>query len=385
MQKVVIINLNGRAYQLDEAAYDALRAYLDRAEAQLAANPDRAEIVSDLEQAIAEKCDRYLGPTKNVVTAPEIAQVIEEMGPVHDPAAAEKGTASEGTAEASQGPRPDPNAPRRLYRIREGALIAGICNGFAAYFNMDVTVVRVLAVVLAVLTSGGMILVYGILMFVLPEATTGEERAHAHGQPFNAQELIDRVKASVSFPPGSGPWFGNHGPDMAGRIHARRAYRAQRRAERRAARAHAHAAADGPVDYAGQVAAGFIMPVVSIISAALFVGLLLAIISLVTTGTLLDWTPPLGMPLWVQIVMLVIVYHMIAWPLHIVSHGPFRRWGGPAHGWLSVWSGILWTGFTLMFMWLAYQYFPGVKDFIDHFPDSLHRATDTLNVLIERP
>ena len=155
MQKVVIINLNGRAYQLDEAAYDALRAYLDRAEAQLASNPDKAEIVTDLEQAIAEKCDRYLGPTKNVVTSAEIAQVIQEMGPVHDPAAAEGGTAGESTAQASQAPRPDPNAPRRLYRIREGALIAGICNGLAAFLNADVTVVRVVCVVLAVLTSGG--------------------------------------------------------------------------------------------------------------------------------------------------------------------------------------------------------------------------------------
>ena len=91
------------------------------------------------------------------------------------------------------------------------------------------------------------------------------------------------------------------------------------------------------------------------------------------------------MPMWAQIVMLVILYHMIAWPLHIVSHGPFMHRRGAAHGWLSVWSGILWAGFTLMFMWLAYQYFPGVKEFIDHFPESLNRATDTLNVPVERP
>ena len=32
MQKVISINLNGNAYQLDESGYDALRAYLARAE-----------------------------------------------------------------------------------------------------------------------------------------------------------------------------------------------------------------------------------------------------------------------------------------------------------------------------------------------------------------
>src|SRR5262249_48718950 len=61
MQKVITINLNGNAYQLDEAGYEALVAYLDRAERQLRDNPDRAEILADLEQAIAEKCLRYLG------------------------------------------------------------------------------------------------------------------------------------------------------------------------------------------------------------------------------------------------------------------------------------------------------------------------------------
>src|SRR5262249_42716164 len=53
MQKVITINLNGNAYQLDERGYDAMRAYLEQAERQLAGNPDQAEILADLEQAIA--------------------------------------------------------------------------------------------------------------------------------------------------------------------------------------------------------------------------------------------------------------------------------------------------------------------------------------------
>jgi len=88
MQKVIIINLNGNAYQLDEDAYDALRGYLDNAAAQLASNPDKTEIVADLEQAIAEKCMRFLAPHKTVVTRLEIDQVLKEMGPVEGPAVA---------------------------------------------------------------------------------------------------------------------------------------------------------------------------------------------------------------------------------------------------------------------------------------------------------
>src|ERR671911_91066 len=88
MQKVININLNGNAFQLEEGGYDALREYLARAERELKDNPDRAEIMADLEQAIADKCQKYLGPRKTVVTASEIDAIVAEMGPV-DGAASE--------------------------------------------------------------------------------------------------------------------------------------------------------------------------------------------------------------------------------------------------------------------------------------------------------
>src|SRR6188472_2151795 len=77
MQKVISINLNGNAYQLDESGYEALREYLAGAERALAANPDGAEIMADLEQAIAEKCQRFLGSHKSVVTASEVDQIVK--------------------------------------------------------------------------------------------------------------------------------------------------------------------------------------------------------------------------------------------------------------------------------------------------------------------
>src|SRR6476660_3595913 len=55
-------SINATVNQLGEPAYDALRAYLDRAEVQLKDNPDQREIMADLEQAIADKCKRFLGP-----------------------------------------------------------------------------------------------------------------------------------------------------------------------------------------------------------------------------------------------------------------------------------------------------------------------------------
>ena len=96
MHKVIVINLNGNAYQLDEIGLRR-RARLSRSRASAAAGPvpDVSEIMADLEQAIAEKCQRFLGPHKTVVSAGEIDQILVEMGPV-EPAAGD--AVNQGTA-----------------------------------------------------------------------------------------------------------------------------------------------------------------------------------------------------------------------------------------------------------------------------------------------
>ncbi len=69
MNKVITINLGGTAYQLEEGGYDVLRNYLETATARLQGNPDRDEILSDIERAIAEKFRALLGSYKTVVVA----------------------------------------------------------------------------------------------------------------------------------------------------------------------------------------------------------------------------------------------------------------------------------------------------------------------------
>src|SRR5258708_393696 len=98
MNTVIIINLNGNAFHLEEPGFQSLRAYLERAQAQLQDNPDKTEIMADLEQAIADKCARFLRPHKNVLAAAEIADVLKEMGPVQTEGAAPAGASSGASA-----------------------------------------------------------------------------------------------------------------------------------------------------------------------------------------------------------------------------------------------------------------------------------------------
>lgn len=60
---------------------------------------------------------------------------------------------------------------KRLYRINEGKIIAGVCGGVAEYFNIDPTVVRVIWAILGL--SGGGVLAYIIAALIMPVKPLG--------------------------------------------------------------------------------------------------------------------------------------------------------------------------------------------------------------------
>jgi len=63
---------------------------------------------------------------------------------------------------------PSSNGTKRLYRVREGRVVAGVCAGLAAYFGVDPTLVR-LAFVLVTLFGGLGVLFYLFAWIVIPE------------------------------------------------------------------------------------------------------------------------------------------------------------------------------------------------------------------------
>ena len=68
-----------------------------------------------------------------------------------------------------------PPAPK-LMRPPKGSperKIAGVCAGFAQYFDLDVTIVRVVWLILAVFGGGAGLLAYIIAWIIMPEAQPG--------------------------------------------------------------------------------------------------------------------------------------------------------------------------------------------------------------------
>jgi|GEM_PF-1346459 len=205
MNKVVTIHLDGIAYSLEEGAYDALRAYLDAAKATLSQNPDKDEIIKDLEQAVGAKLSAYLNAHKNVVTKSDVDAALAEMGPV-----AAEGEGSSAQDEAEKAAKAAP-MHKRLYRIPQGEWVAGVCTGLAAYFNIDVSVVRILFVLLIALSHGFGGLAYIVMWIVVPVARTPKDYENASGiPPVTAQDLVDRARKGIEDFANSGEWQSWH-------------------------------------------------------------------------------------------------------------------------------------------------------------------------------
>lgn len=368
MNTVIIINLNGNAFHLEEPGFAGLRAYLERAQAQLKDNPDKIEIMADLEQAIADKCARFLRPHKNVLTAAEIDEVLKEMGPVQSEHSADAdAAASHAPNTESGGGGAAAGAPKRLYQIREGALISGVCTGLAAYLNIDVTIVRIVFVLLTLLTTGIWILVYLIMMMVVPFANTSEEHAAAAGAPFNAQEVIDQAKKHYAEFKDSKEW--------------RRHWRQQRREWRR--RWHENAYWWGhnlqrnvhqfssSAGYGGHWGATLLIPFLAVFNALLFCVWIAAIVSLATTGAIFGWVIAASIPLWVSILILMIFYSMISRPLRHARRAIYFNTGGQSYYWFAAWYEILSTGVLILVCWFAYTHVPEVHDFFQHFAQNV--------------
>ena len=82
--------------------------------------------------------------------------------------------------------------PKRLYRSRSDRVVAGVCGGLATYFDIDPTIVRVIAV-LSVFVSGLGILAYIILAIVVPLENTKET------EPKDViKENVEEIKETAS-------------------------------------------------------------------------------------------------------------------------------------------------------------------------------------------
>jgi phage shock protein PspC (stress-responsive transcriptional regulator) len=408
MRTVNSISLNGNAWQIETEGYEALAAYLKGAEARLSGDPDRNEILADLEQAIADKLAQYVNAHKNVVSAEEIALALKEMGPVETGATAgadahaanpepQAGAAPPGAGAGADRPAAGDaagnratgfggygpaGASRHLFRIREGGMFGGVCNGLAAYFAVDVTLVRVAFVLFSLFTGGIGFAVYLVMMIVVPVAVTAEQMAAAHGKPFSAEELIGRPQgASAAFD--AGRHWRQQWRDQ------RRMWRDQRKQWRRQRRVWSGPAAAAPppppppygwhgAPYPGQYAPVpyGVGPVSGLLHFALLIAFLVALMGAVHGRPLLGWDWTASVPHWVGIVAVCVLYATLVNQLRMA-----RYWGHvaayhPGHAMLALVGSAVWLLILFSMGWYVVHHWPEVQDFLQRAVQALQAAFD---------
>ena len=183
MKITVSINLGGYSINIDEDAYAELKRYLKNLELHFAGEESSAEILSDIETRMAELFRTKLTNYKQVIDIGDVHQVITVLGTPEDISDNEGPTVSDKFSSPGY---------HRMYRDPDHRSIGGVCAGIAAYWDMEIWLVRVIFLILAFMGVG--ILIYLILYIVIPEAKTTADKIAMKGNPVNIHNIKDSVK-----------------------------------------------------------------------------------------------------------------------------------------------------------------------------------------------
>ncbi|MBR4771121.1 MAG: PspC domain-containing protein [Bacteroidales bacterium] len=193
MNKVEKVSIGKCAFSLDETAYTKVKKYLDSLNSYYSKMEGGREIMEGIEERMAEL---LMEKTENgvcVVTEGMIDDIIEILG---QPEVIEEDSA------AGEAPKYKFEGKKRLYRDPTNKVLGGVCSGLAAYFNTDITLIRVLFVVAAILPgaftaghgSGIALLFYIIAWIAMPKADTVRKQCELRGESLNVADIEQKYK-----------------------------------------------------------------------------------------------------------------------------------------------------------------------------------------------
>lgn len=179
MKKTINVAIGGCSFTIDEDAYIRLEEYLDSFSSGLENTSGSKTAADELEMRIADLLKEKLG-NREVVDLGIVNAVLNQTGPV--------GTESR-QSEDNHYYRPgDKERIRKFFRDADGKKLAGVCSGLALYLNIDVSLIRILFLVVFFFGSAGG-WVYLVLWIIAPEARTAAEKCEMRGIPPTAENI----------------------------------------------------------------------------------------------------------------------------------------------------------------------------------------------------
>lgn len=214
MNPVKKMSIGGYAFTIENKAVEYLEQYLSNLREHYRSVEGGSEIMEGIEERMAELLIERCGQT-GVVTNADAAAVKATLG---NPEAidAESNTENENEA-GDSGAKPH----KKLFRDMENGKIMGVCSGLGAYFNIDVVIIRAVAVAITIViwavfgdrgSGAGFftpVIAYLILAFITPAAKTVQDRHRMKGEGNTVNDIQKTVQESFKEASGAIRDFGN--------------------------------------------------------------------------------------------------------------------------------------------------------------------------------
>lgn len=185
MNEITKIHLARVSYDIDIDAKKDLEKYLVAIRKSLG---DEVDAMEDIEIRMTEILAARGVTRGSVITENDIKAVRVQLG---EPAT----FSSDDDSKKPHTKRPDSGrVSKKYYRDTDNEIFGGVIAGLAAYTGWDVTLLRILAVIVTVFPGWGFpIIIYFVLWIVAPAAETAGEKLEMRGEPVT----IDTIKGQA--------------------------------------------------------------------------------------------------------------------------------------------------------------------------------------------
>jgi len=191
MKRTVSVNIKGMNFLIEEDAYELLQNYLDRLTHGLRNEKGNKDIIEDIEMRIAELCSIQLNEKKQVIEIDDIQSILQTLGDPSQYLDEEEVDQQQKSQENTNQQRTD----KRLFRDVENASIAGVCAGIANFFNIDITIIRIIFVIM--FFAGFGVPLYIILWVVVPKANSTIDKLRMRGKAITVETVRDEVESAA--------------------------------------------------------------------------------------------------------------------------------------------------------------------------------------------
>lgn len=183
MKRVLNVGIGGKTFVIDEDAYSRLEQYLYNFRNRTQMGHQTKEVMDDLESRIAELLTESLDSKREVVNLAMINRIVSQLG-MPDGSRESEYEYERGYDNQNY----DWKTTKKFFRDPDTKVFGGVCGGLAAYFGVDVMLIRILFVIAFVCGSLGF-WVYIIFWIIAPLASNAAQKCEMRGIPPTAENM----------------------------------------------------------------------------------------------------------------------------------------------------------------------------------------------------